>query len=280
MYHFPRSRATLGVLALAGALAVGGGGCARPSAVDQARALTRQHRDAEAVTLLRRRLKEAPDDHAARRLLVRVYAATGDLGQARAEVEELRRRSPERDPTPFIELGHAYELTHRFEEALDAYDEAAKIAPQSPLGPREGGMRTARWGEVEEARPRLEEAVRRGARDAETFHALGLVRVHSGDLDAAEEAYRAGLASEPKSAENALGLATVAVIRKDGAAALSAYERVLTIRPAYAPAALGRAWALLKLGRKSEARAALDRAAALGASPAHLAKLRALVDAP
>ena len=32
-----------------------------------------------------------------------------------------------------------------------------------------GGLRCARWGEAEQARPRLEEAVRRGATDVETY---------------------------------------------------------------------------------------------------------------
>jgi cytochrome c-type biogenesis protein CcmH/NrfG len=270
------ARSVLAAMACAWLLTTGG--CAKASLVEQARALSRQNRDPEAIALLRRRLNEDPSDHAARRLLIRVYAASGELGHAQAEVEELRRRSPPGDPVPLIELGHAFELSHRFEEALAAYDEAASVAPASPVGPREGGMRCARWGEVEEARPRLEEAIRRGARDAEIWHALGLTRVHLGDLPAAEEAYRSGLQADPRSAENALGMATVAVIREDGAAALSAYDRVLAIRPAYLPAELGRAWAFIKMGQKEKARAALDRAAGLGASPSHVQKLKSMME--
>ncbi|WP_394851237.1 tetratricopeptide repeat protein [Pendulispora rubella] len=250
--------------------------CARPSAVDRARALTRQHNDDEAVRVLVARLHEQPDDRAARRLLIRVYASQGDLGRARAEIDELRHRSPVDDPVPFIELGHAYELAHRFEEALAAYDEAAKIAPASPDGPREGGMRAARWGEVEEARPRLEEAIARGARDAETWHALGLVCVHLRDLRAAESAYQKGHAADRTGSANALGLATVAVMRDDPAAALAAYDTVIARSPRYAPAHLGRAWALIQLKRRADAERALDRAAELGASGAQIEKLRSL----
>ncbi|WP_394848716.1 tetratricopeptide repeat protein [Pendulispora brunnea] len=250
--------------------------CARPSAVDRARALSRQHNDDEAVRVLVARLNEKPDDRAARRLLIRVYASQGDLGRARAEIDELQRRSPAGDPAPLIELGHAYELAHRFEEALGAYDEAAKIAPASPDGPREGGMRAARWGEVEEARPRLEEAIARGARDAETWHALGLVCVHLRDLPAAESAYQKGLAADRTGSANALGLATVAVMRGEAAAALAAYDIVLARSPRYAPAQLGRAWALIQLKRRDDAERALDRAAELGASAAQIEKLRSL----
>jgi tetratricopeptide (TPR) repeat protein len=264
---------TLAVLGAAGAM--GATGCAATSPIDRAMSLTRQHREDEAVRVLREELAAHPDDRASRRLLVRVLAVTGDLGAARVEVDELARRSPDHDPVPYIELGHAYELAHRFEEALAAYDQASSTAPASPAGPREGGMRCARWGEVEEARPRLEEAVRRGARDAETWHALGLVRLHLNDLPAAEEAYRSGLAADPGAVENLLGLASVAVVKDDGAAALAAYDALLARRPGYAPAELGRAWALAKLGRKDEAARALDHAAELGAPAANVAKQRA-----
>ena len=207
-------------------------------------------------------------------MLVRVLAWSGDLEGAKAQVKDLEARLPG-DPVPWIELGHAFELTHRFEEALAAYDTAASIAPASPAGPREGGMRAARWGEAEEAAPRLEEAVKRGARDAETFHTLGLVRLHVRDLDGAERAYRGGLAADPKSTENLLGLATVAVVRDDAKAALAAYEGILARKPDFAPAELGRAWALAKLGRREDAQLALDHAEALGAPRANVEKQRA-----
>jgi tetratricopeptide (TPR) repeat protein len=141
-------------------------------------------------------------------------------------------------------------------------------------------MRAARWGEVDEARPRLEEAVRRGARDGATYHALGLVRVHQKDLDGAEEAYRAGAAADPKGSENWLGLATVAVMRDDAAKALAAYDAVLARHPRFGAAELGRAWALTKLGRRDEARSAIDRAEEMGAPRANVAKARAQLASP
>ncbi len=232
------------------------------------------HREAEAVATLRTHLAAHPDDIAARRLYVRVLAWSGDLEGAKREASELQQRMPD-DPVPWIELGHAFELAHRFDEALAAYDTAASVAPASSAGPREGGMRCARWGEAEEAEPRLAEAVRRGARDAETFHALGLVRVNLRDLDGAQEAYEQGLAADPKSSANLLGLATVAVVRDDPAGALAAYDRLLARKPGFAAGELGRAWALAKLGRKDEARQALDRAEQLGAPRTNVEKQRA-----
>jgi tetratricopeptide (TPR) repeat protein len=255
-------------------------GCARPPVTEQAQSLVRRHREDEAVSLLRKGLTEHPGDLPARRLLVRLLGFTGDMVGARTESEELARRMGPADPTPYVELGHALELAHRYDEALEAYDQAATVAPTSPAGPREGGMRAAQWGEVEWARPRLEEAVRRGANDAETWHALGLVRLHLGDADGAAEAYRAGAKVEPAAPESWLGLATVAVSRGDGAGALAAYERLLALRPRFAPAELGRAWALAKLGRKDEAARALDHAEELGAPAANIARQRAALAAP
>jgi tetratricopeptide (TPR) repeat protein len=250
------------------------------SATDEAMSLSRQHRDDDAIALLRADLAKHPGDLRARKLLIRLLAFTSQLPAARVEIDELAHRLPEGDPTPWIELGHAYELTHQFEEALASYDEAASRAPASPDGPREGGMRCARWGEAEEARPRLEEAIRRGAHDAETFHMLGLVRIKLGDLDAAAEAYRQGLAADPKAAEMYLGLATVAVIKNDGPGALAAYDALLKRRPQYGPAELGRAWAFAKMGKKDEAKRALDRAEELGAPAANIAKQRAALASP
>jgi Flp pilus assembly protein TadD len=197
------------------------------------------------------------------------------LGAARTEATALQKLLPEGDPSAWIELGHAYELAHRFEDALAAYDTAATVAPGSPAGPLEGGMRAAHWGEVEEARPRLEEAVRRGMNDAEVWHALGVVRLHQRDFDGATDAYKRGLATDSTHPENWLGLASVAVVQDDAKGALDAYTSLLTLRPTFGPAELGRAWALAKLGRRDEAKRALDHAEELGAPAANIAKQRA-----
>jgi tetratricopeptide (TPR) repeat protein len=249
--------------------------CVPLSPVDRALSLSRQDKRPEAEELLKKEIAEHPDDVPARKLLIRFYGFDGDLGAAKAQVDELRARVKQGDPSPEIELGHAYELAHKFDEALAEYDEAAAIAPESPAGPLEGGMRCARWGEVEEAKPRLEEAIRRGARDAETYHALGVVLLHLKDLDGAEKAYREGLRVDPKHDENLIGLATVAVMRDDAKGALAAYDALVAKHPNYAAGQLGRAWALAKLGRKGEAREALDRAEALGAPKANIERQRA-----
>lgn len=247
--------------------------CATQTPVERAQQLVRLHREKEAAVLLEQHLSKHPEDMGARRLHIRVLAFSGDLEGAKREVDKLAEKSPN-DPVPWIELGHAYELAHHFDEALASYDTAASVAPSDPTGPREGGMRAARWGEAEEAIGRLEEAIHRGAKDAEIFHALGLARLKVHDIGGAEQAYRQGLAADPKSAENLLGLATVALVKNDAAAALVAYDAIVAQKPNHAAAQLGRAWALGKLGRRADAEKALDRARDLGAPAENIEKQR------
>lgn len=224
---------------------------------------------------LRAHLGRTPGDVEARALLVRTLAFDGDLAAARNEVEVLARSLPPGDPRPWVELGHALELAHRFDEALAAYDEAASRAPRSAVGPRVGGLRAARWGEADEARVRLEEARRRGAHDRELLHALALACAKTGDLDAARAAYLETLREDPRAVEAHLGLATVALARRDYREAARAYGEVVRARPESSAAWLGKAYAELRSGSLDEAERSLSQAEERGASASHVEKQRA-----
>ena len=252
--------------------------CTRESdIVGQATLLVDKGRNHDAEALLTRRLGEHPEDVSARRLLIRVYGAQGDLGRARQESEALAARLGSKSPIPWVELGFALELAHRYDEALSMYDLAAQVAPSNPLGPKTGGLRAARWGERELARPRLEEALRRDSRDATVWHALGVVCLGLGDQGAAERAYHSGLMADPHALENRIGLATLAFVQERPSAALHEYDAILAERPKHADAMLGRSLALIMLGRFDEAERALTDAGALGASSAVIAKQRRLL---
>jgi tetratricopeptide (TPR) repeat protein len=231
-----------------------------PELYGKAILLVERGRYAEAQKLLTDRLREHPEDDRARGLLIRVHGVTGNLGLARDEAARLAERLGPSSPRPHIELGHALELAHRYDEALDLYDQAAEVAPRDAAGPREGGLRAAAWGEYELARPRLEEAIRRAPRDAALWHALGVVCLGLKAVDDAEHAYRSGLMADPHALENRVGLATVALLRDDPAEALREYDLILAERPGFGDAWLGRSWALLRLGRLAEAEEALAKA--------------------
>jgi len=251
-------------------------GCAprEPELYGKAILLVDRGRYEDAKRLLTERIREHPEDVRARGLLIRVHGVTGQLGAARNEAALLSERLGRSSPRPYIELGHAYELAHQYEEALSLYDQAAEVAPRDPAGPREGGLRAAAWGEHELARPRLEEAIRRSPRDPKLWHALGVVCLGLEAVDDAEHAYRSGLVADPHALENRLGLATVALIRDDPAEALREYDLILAERPRFGDAALGRSWALLRLGRLAEAEDAIGYAESNGGDRAVIARQR------
>jgi tetratricopeptide (TPR) repeat protein len=248
-----------------------------PTAVQRAVVLSSKGQDRAGIQVLEADLKQHPGTLADLRLLVRLYGEVGDLGAAERTAGTLAARLPADSPTPWIELGHAFEIGHRYEEALAAYDKAASVAPSDSAGPRVGGMRAARWGEAELAEPRLEESLRRNARDEAVWHALGLVRLHLGDLDGAKTAYLSGLAADPAALEDRLGLATVALAEHRPAEALAQYDNVLQRRPSFGDGHLGRAWALIALGRYDDAKASLAEARRLGADARAIALQEALV---
>jgi tetratricopeptide (TPR) repeat protein len=206
-----------------------------------------------------------------------VLALSGDLGGARQETEQLAVLLGATSPVPWIELGHAHELAHRYDEALSFYDRAAEVAPHDPSGPATGGMRAARWGEPELAEPRLEEALRRNPGDARLWHALGLARVRLRNPEGARLAYRSGLQADPSALENRVGLASVALLEGDAEGALAEYDALLRARPGFGDGWLGRAWALILLGRLDEAERAVQKAVTLGGDARVAARQRALV---
>ena len=239
--------------------------CSKPPDIDRAALLASKGQEPQAIALLDEYLSHHPRAIPERRLLIRLCAETSDLGRAEREAAILASLLPADSPVPWVEMGHALEIAHRYEEALSMYDRAAEAAPRDPLGPRTGGLRAARWGEAELAAPRLEEALRRNPRAADVWHALGLVRLRLGDVDGASTAYKSGLVADPGALENHIGLATVALERGAPADALREYDLVVKARPAFGDGYLGRAWALIALGRYEEAAASLDEARRHGA---------------
>jgi tetratricopeptide (TPR) repeat protein len=249
----------------------------QPSVNQQALLLSDTGQREEAARLLEQHLAAEPSDIEARRLLVRILAASGQTGRAEEHVTVLFRELGHKSPIPWVERGHALELSHRYDEALAQYDTAAEVAPQDPLGPLTGGLRAAEWGEAELAEPRLVEALARDSKNARAWHALGVVRLKRGDLQGAKNAYSSGLSADPAALENRIGLATAALAEDDPKGALKQYDAILAARPTFGDAELGRAWALMRLGRLDEAEKALDQGYRLGASRRALAKQRALL---
>jgi Flp pilus assembly protein TadD len=264
-----------GAIAVASLLSFFGlAACLGPATLERATLLADRGRTPEAVQALEQHLSEHPTDIEERRLLIRLLGSEGRGDQATQQADRLAQLLPRNSPVPWVELGAAFELGHRYDEALAAYDRAASEAPADALGAKQGGMRAARWGELELAAPRLREAVRRDPADAETWHALGVVLVGLGDLDAARQAYTAGLAADAQALENRLGLATVALRSNEPRAALTQYELLLEARPKFSAALLGKSWCLILMGEYGAAEAVLREAERLGADRGSIQRQR------
>src|SRR5688572_19262688 len=98
---------------------------AATSPLPRATMLMDKGRADEASALLRDYLQKHPNAVPERRLLIRVEAFRGQLGAAEAETKVLERQLGPTSPVPLVELGHALEVAHRYDEALAAYDRAA-----------------------------------------------------------------------------------------------------------------------------------------------------------
>ncbi|TVQ38510.1 MAG: hypothetical protein EA384_09040 [Spirochaetaceae bacterium] len=86
---------------------------------------------------------------------------------------------------------------------------------------------------------------------------IGVLHARSGDLDVAEEVFRAVVALHPDSAPGHLNLANVHLLRGDHAAALASAATAQRLRPHSAAAQLVRAQALHALGQVDGAREAI-----------------------
>src|SRR5262245_49489472 len=124
------------------------------AALDRATLLAERGRTADAIAVLEGDLGEHPPAIEQRRLLIRLYGAAGNAAAGATQAERLAELLPANSPIPWLELGAACELDHRYDDALVAYDRAALVAPTDPAGPKRGGTRAARWGELELAEPR------------------------------------------------------------------------------------------------------------------------------
>ena len=87
-------------------------------------------RSEEAARVLEAHLAKHPEAVPERRLLIRIDASMGQLGHAQEQAEALAKILGPSSPIPWVELGYALELSHRYDEALEQYDHAADAAPR------------------------------------------------------------------------------------------------------------------------------------------------------
>jgi len=97
-----------------------------PAAMNLANALARADKSAEAETVVRAALERAPDDRELRRLLALVLSDLKRAAEAIPILEKLEGEVPA-DTRFAFELGEAFRLEGRSEEAIAAYDRAINV---------------------------------------------------------------------------------------------------------------------------------------------------------
>jgi len=229
---------------------------------DQAIALQRSGRLAEAERLYLEVLAQDSQDFAARHLLGVVRAQSGRLDQALADIEDALKIRPG-DPEAVFNRANVLKILNRSPEALTGYDQALALRPGWVQAENNRGTVLQALGRHEEALAAYDRALAAAPNDVEALNNRGSVlqdlRRPADALAAYDRALR--LAPNFAAAFNNRGSALMDL--KRFADALSCFDRALGLRPGDPQAMNNRGNALQGLMRFEEALTAYDQALAL-----------------
>jgi tetratricopeptide (TPR) repeat protein len=156
-----------------------------------------------------------------------------------------------------------FAVTGRPAGARRLYEEFVRRAPRDPRAVTGLGLVALREGQFEEARARLEEAIRLGSTEAAThFEYAMLLRDQRGPEELVVKNLREAVRLNPSFAEAWFVLGTMALRRNQPWEAVEALERAAEILPRQAVFWENLARALLAAGQREPARGAARRAAA------------------
>ena len=260
---------------------------------DQAIALQRSGRLAEAESLYLQVLAEDPDNFTARHFLGVTRAQSGRLQEGLADLDLALAIKPD-DPEALLNHANILKVLNRpaealtgyeralaqkpgwaqaennrgtvlqglgrHEEALAAYERALKAAPNYPEALNNRGSVLQDLKRPAEALAAYDQALRLAPSFAAAFNNRGSVLLELKRFADALFCFDRALALRPGDAEvlNNRGNAMQGLLRYDDAVA--AYDQALALRPDYAQALNNRGEALQQLKRHEEALASFDRA--------------------
>ncbi len=238
----------------------------------------------EAVALLERANRQAPEAGAVRAALAQAWNAAGERERARAVLagspESGNTNLPEiGDPIHFrmkdrdissprlLERARAARAAGRLAAAENRYRELAGIRPQDPVVLAEFGAVLHARSRPEEAASLYRDAVALDPGQPLARFGLGAIRAAAGDLPAAEFHFRTALEQRPDDARTLAALGDVLLRQRRVPEALAALDRALALDPGDGTAHVRRAAALAELGRFDEAWEAVRNAREAGEEP-------------
>ncbi|MGB0560300.1 MAG: tetratricopeptide repeat protein, partial [Spirulinaceae cyanobacterium] len=160
--------------------------------------------------------------------------------EALVAYEQLARLRPER-PEPWYGQGSSLYNLNRYEDAIAAYDKALEIRPENALIWYSRGNAYFLIQDYEAAQESYENAVRYEADYFTAMNNLGLTFQALEQYDTALELYEAVIELRPEypSAWNNKG--TILSLRRDWPGALAAYDQAIALRPTFSNAWYNRA---------------------------------------
>ncbi|MFO1248878.1 MAG: tetratricopeptide repeat protein [Alphaproteobacteria bacterium] len=202
---------------------------------EQAVALHRSGRLAEAESLYLQALAAQPDDFTARHLLGVLRAQGGRMEEALADIGAALKIHPD-DPDAHLNHANVLKSLNQLDAALAGFDRALALKPGWP----------------------------------QALNNRGTVLQAMGRHDEALAAYDAALSAAPDNVEALNNRGSVLQDLRRPAEALTCYDQALRLAPRFATAFNNRGSALLDLKRFADALGCFDRALALRPGDAHI----------
>jgi Flp pilus assembly protein TadD len=185
------------------------------------------------------------------------YLARLDFDRAEAAYRRALALTPDQ-ALPYYALGMLAYRRGQDDEAVAWLTKTASLAPDYAKTYRMLGVLAIRQGRDADARSSLRRALALDPRDATAMAHLGLVAQRAGDDAAAERWFLDAIALDPAQPLARNNLGTLYLARRRWAEALDQFSALLVHAPNDYDAALNRSVALDALGRKAEARAAIQ----------------------
>jgi len=234
----------------------------RKGLTDQAIALQRSGRWAEAERLYLEVLAQDPQDFTARHFLAVVRAQSGRLDQALADIDLALAIRPG-DPEALLNRANVLKVLNRPLEALAGYEQALALKPAWPQAENNYGTVLHAVGRHEDALAAYDRALTMAPDDVEALSNRGSVLQDLKRPAEALAAYDRALRLAPHFALAFNNRGSALMDLKRFADALSCFERALALRPGDIQAMNNRGNALQGLMRYDEALSAYDQALAL-----------------
>ncbi|WEF32622.1 tetratricopeptide repeat protein [Pseudoduganella chitinolytica] len=208
-------------------------------------------------------------------------AVLQDLGrehEALASYERALALQPDY-PMALCNRGNALRRLGRLDEALDSYGRALALTPRYPEAFCNRALALQALDRHADALDDFGAALTERPAYAEALHGAGVSLAALEQMDDALEAFDRALRAQPDYADAWCSRGTLLLRSHEPQAALDSYHAALALRPGSARARLGCANALRALGRRDEAVAAYEAAAACGADAGTVAYLLASLGA-